>query len=359
MNREEFLISGIQQIGVGTTSVLKSWKWYKEMFGIDIKVLEDDTVAERMLRYTGGKPQKRHAAIALNLQGGGGFEIWQYSDREPVPAPFKIAVGDLGIFVAKVKSRNVEALHNELSAKWNNIGPLVKTPDGSPTFFIQDIEGNYFQIVRDSYILIEEKKLSGGMFGAMIGVSDIENALTVYRDILGYDSVVYDKTGIFDDLDFLHGGGEKYRRVLLKWSKPVRGAFSPIFTSGHIELFQALDRKPVKIYKDRYWGDPGFIQICYDVTNMKAFGRFCAEKGFAFTVDSCPDDIKFDMGDASGHFTYIEDPDGTLIEFVETHRVSIVKKLGWYIDLLSRKRDKPLPKILFRAMKLNRVKFND
>ena len=75
MNKDEFLISGIQQIGVGTTSVSKSWKWYKEMFGIDVRVLEDDTVAERMLKYTGGKPQKRHAAIALNLQGGGGFEI--------------------------------------------------------------------------------------------------------------------------------------------------------------------------------------------------------------------------------------------------------------------------------------------
>lgn len=359
MNKDEFLISGIQQIGVGTTSVSKSWKWYKEMFGIDVRVLEDDTVAERMLKYTGGKPQKRHAAIALNLQGGGGFEIWQYSDRKPVPAPFQIAVGDLGIFAAKVKCRDVVAAHKEVSAKWDKTGPLVMTPSGVPTFFMQDIEGNYFQAVQDSYILIDEKKLFGGMFGAMIGVSNIEASLAVYRDILGYDTVVYDKTGVFPDLDYLQGGIEKYRRVLLKWSKPVRGAFSPVFTSGHLELFQALDRKPIKIYEDRFWGDPGFIQICYDITNMKAFGRFCATRGFAFTVDSCPDDVKFDMGDASGQFTYIEDPDGTLIEFVETHKVSIAKKLGWYIDLLSRKRDKPLPKILFRAMKLNKIKFKD
>ena len=50
-----FLISGIQQIGVGTEDFRKSWDWYIDMFGIDVKILEDDTVAERMLPYTGGK----------------------------------------------------------------------------------------------------------------------------------------------------------------------------------------------------------------------------------------------------------------------------------------------------------------
>ena len=97
-----FLISGIQQIGVGTVDFRKSWNWYIEMFGIDVRILEDDTVAERMLPYTGGMPHKRHACIAVNLQGGGGFEIWQYSERKPSPCPFTIAVGDLGVFAAKL-----------------------------------------------------------------------------------------------------------------------------------------------------------------------------------------------------------------------------------------------------------------
>ena len=81
MEEKDFFITGIQQVGVGTTSVYDSWKWFINMFGVDIRVLEDDTVAERMLPYTGGHPRKRHAAIAVSLQGGGGFEIWQYSER--------------------------------------------------------------------------------------------------------------------------------------------------------------------------------------------------------------------------------------------------------------------------------------
>ena len=85
---------------------------------------------------------------------------------------------------------------------------------------------------------------------------------------------------------------------------------------------------------------------------MRALEKFCNEKGHPFTVDSCPGDVSFDMGDASGHFTYIEDPDGTLIELVETHKVPIVKKLGWFIDMKKRDASKPLPKFLFRAIGL-------
>ena len=85
---------------------------------------------------------------------------------------------------------------------------------------------------------------------------------------------------------------------------------------------------------------------------MKALKAYCAEKGYPFTVDSCPDDTSFDMGDASGHFCYVEDPDGTLIELVETHKIPVVKKLGWFIDMKKRDQSKSLPKFLFRMMGL-------
>ena len=89
---------------------------------------------------------------------------------------------------------------------------------------------------------------------------------------------------------------------------------------------------------------------------MRALGEFCAEKGHPFTVDSCPNDERFDMGEASGHFTYIEDPDGTLIEFVETQKIPVLKKLGIYIDMTKRDPLKPLPKFLFRLMGLTKIK---
>lgn len=349
---ENFFISGIQQVGIGTTDFRKSWNWYINIFNVDIKILEDDTVAERMLPYTGNQPQKRHACIAVNLQGGGGFEIWQYSERKPVPTPFEIAIGDLGIFAAKVKCHNVQAFHEKVAKALVECSPISKLTDGTDCFYMKDLYGNIFQIVEDQNIFIKQKCFNGGITGAMIGVTDMEKSVRFYQDVLGYDTIIYDKEGQFADWEMLAGNEQKYRRVLLADSRTPVGPFSGLMNKGTIELVQALDRTPRKIYEGRFWGDPGFIQICYDVTGMRALGEFCKQKGHPFTVDSCPGDVSFDMGEASGHFTYIEDPDGTLIEFVETHKIPIVQKLGWYIDLRKRNREKRLPKFLFRMMGL-------
>ena len=142
-----FNISGIQQIGVGTENFRKSWNWFIRMFGTDVKILEDDTVAERMLPYTGNQPQKRHACIAVNLQGGGGFEIWQYSERKPQPVGFDIAVADLGVFAAKLNCRDVPAFHKSLKARWDAVSEVGALPDGTPCFYVKDLYGNCFQLV--------------------------------------------------------------------------------------------------------------------------------------------------------------------------------------------------------------------
>lgn len=49
------------------------------------------------------------------------------------------------------------------------------------------------------------------------------------------------------------------------------------------------------------------------------------------------------MGEANGHWGYIEDFDGTLIEFIETHKVPLLKKWGININLKNRNPRKPLP----------------
>ena len=75
------IISGIQQMGIGVPNVEEIWKWYRKNFGIDIKVFEDEAEAPLMTRYTGDVIQNRTATLALSLDGGGGFEIWQYKSR--------------------------------------------------------------------------------------------------------------------------------------------------------------------------------------------------------------------------------------------------------------------------------------
>jgi catechol 2,3-dioxygenase-like lactoylglutathione lyase family enzyme len=351
-------IIGIQQIGIGVKNMREAWSWYKKAFGMDIRVFEDDAVAALMLPYTGGEPRKRHAALAINIQGGGGFEIWQYKGRIPEPPAFSIQIGDLGIFAAKVKSKNVRNSFKELSDAGISIpGGLLTGPDGKEHFFVTDPYNNIFDVVEGSSWFHNDNKHSGGTYGAIIGVSNIDAAMKVYSDILGYDHAVYDKTGVFPDLSLINGGSGKFRRVLLTHSVKRSGGFSRLFGESKIELIQALDRQPESIFKNRLWGDLGFIHLCFDIQGMHELKKECAEKGFPFTVDS---EVKsgesFDMGEAAGHFSYIEDCDGTLIEFVETHRVPILKKLGISINMTKRNPLKNLPDWLIKGMRFNRFK---
>lgn len=350
----QFYISGIQQVGIGNPDVHKAFQWYRKNFGMDIPIFEEAAEANLMLPYTAGKPQQRHAILAVNLMGGGGFEIWQYTSRTPQAPSFDIQAGDLGLYITKMKSPNVKKAFDEMKQKGLDvISPLLKDPNGKEHFFVRDLYENIFQVVSSDNWYTDGKALTGGPCGMMIGVSDIDRSVKFYNEILGYDTVIYDKQGEFEDLFSLPGGNTKFRRVLLKHSKPRVGAFSEIFGTSEIELIQVFDRQAKKIFQDRLWGDMGFIHLCFDVINMKALKEFCASKGSAFTVDGGEG---FEMGEAAGHFAYIEDPDGALIEFVETKKVPILKKLGWYLDLKKRDAKKPLPRWMLKSLRFNRVK---
>ncbi len=351
----EKVISGIQQIGIGIPDVYKATDWYRKNFGMDIKVFEDAATAELMLPYTGGKTHDRTAILTLNMKGGGGFEIWQYTSRTPQPADFDLMMGDLGINCGKIKSIDVAKTFEEMNeAGLDIITPLEKNPAGDFTFFVKDLYGNIWQVVKGLEFFKEKTpSTTGGVVGAVIGSKDIESARALYSDVLGYDEVVYDETATFADFIGLPDGDKTYRRVLLRHSKPREGGFSRMFGPTEIELIEVKGRKPRKIYKDRFWGDLGFIHLCFDIQGMDALEKDLSSNGFPFTIDSAK---SFDMGEAAGRFTYVEDPDGTLIEFVETHKVPIMKKIGWYIDMTKRDPRKNLPNWMIGALRFSRMK---
>lgn len=347
-------ITGIQQIGIGVTGVHEAFNWYRKNFGFDIKIFEEEAEVTLMLPYTGGKTWKRHAILALNLNGGGGFEIWQYKSRRPELSSFQPQLGDLGIFSARVKTTDVKKTYSQFKEKKLNLsGDVLKDPSGSEHFFIKDPYGNLFQFASEREWFGKNGFMNGGASGAIIGVSDIERAKKLYCGILGYSEIVYEKEGVFEDLKNIPGGNHTFRRMLLRHPAPRSGGFARLLGSTHIELFQALDRSPRKIFENRFWGDPGFIHICFDIIGMNYLRKECEEAGFPFRVDSSN---SFDMGEAAGHFSYIEDADGTLIEFVETHKVPILKKLGLYLNLKNRNPQKDLPNWMVKSLSMRRVK---
>lgn len=355
------IISGIQQMGIGVRDVAKAWRWYKRFFGTDAIIFDERAPAEYMLPYTGGKPRNRRAVLAMNLQGGGGFEIWQHRDFEPRAADFKILPGDYGVFACKIKCKNALATHKRYEKMGAQVSRVYQDPMGRNFFYVCDPDENVFQLVEvsgRSFWFRNENKPTGGVYGAVVGCADMEATIRFYKQMLGYDKVCSDTTEVFADLEMMGCPGQKFRRVLLAHSASRTGGFSRLLGPSEIELIQALDRpEPArKIFENRFWGELGFIQICYDVRHIDAIREKALEVGSAFTVDSIRQNPNFDMGDAAGHFAYNEDPSGTLIEYVETCRVPVMKKWGLYLNLQRFNANKPLPNWLVKALRFTRKK---
>ncbi len=347
-------ICGIQQVGIGVKDAKEAWKWYRGAFGMDISVFEDTATARLMHHYTNGKDCERFAALAMNMEGGGGFEVWQHTQMEPKPPVFEVQLGDTGIFITKMKCRNVMAAYEQhRSLGINVLSEPVKNPGGTLHYYLTDPYNNIFEVVEDQSHFMKQKSPTGGVAGTVIGVSDIDKARKVYSDILEYDDVIFDETGVFNDFAPLPGGKRRYRRILLGHKKTRTGPFSKLLGPTQIELVQSLERSPKRIFENRIWGELGFIHICFDITGMEALQKECEEKGFPFTVNSAN---SFDMGSAAGHFSYISDPDGTPIEFVETHKLPVVEKLGLYINLKKRDPEKSLPNWMVKTLTFSRDK---
>jgi len=348
-----YLISGIQQIGIGVPNLDNELQWCIRAFGTDVLIFDDEAEARLMVPYTGGEAHSRHAKLVASMCGGGGLELWQFTKRRPAPAPFPVLPGDLGICCVRMKSRDPRRTWKEMNdRRLPGVGPLTDEPEGEPTFFVRDPLGLLFQVTPAQDWFARGASPTGAVAGCMIGVSRMEVSLRFYSDVLGYDTVVSDREETFENRDPGVTAG-RCRRVVVARSQPARGAFSPLLGSSRIELVEARDRRPRKIFAGRYWGDIGFIHVCFDVRGMDALRKKCADAGFPFTVDSAG---SFRMGEAAGRFAYIEDPDGTLIEFVETYRLNLARRIGLHLDLQRRPFEKPLPRLLLRALALNRIR---
>ena len=347
-------ITGIQQVGIGVTDAEEAKHLYKDLFGMDVLIFEDKAAASLMTDYTGNEIHHRHAILSLNISGGGGFEIWQYTSRK-AKYPFNAAkLGDIGIYAVKIKSENVAAAHKYFSINQSvKISALMAAPIGRPHFWLTDSYGNQFNIVETTEHFKTGKSICGGVVGAVIGVSDMDKAVAFYTKVLGINEVEYINEAAVHDVPAGEAQGGVFKRALIKKRVGSHGAFSKLLGSVQIELVEAIERKPEKIYANRYWGDCGFIHLCFDVLDMDGLKCRSEKEGYSFSIDSAH---SFSMGSSAGRFCYVEDPDGTLIELVETHKVPIFKKMGWYLDIKKRKAGKPLPDWMIGMMALSKIK---
>ena len=350
-----YTIHGMQHLGVGVPEHGAAWKWYRKFFGLDMPFFNDEAEAELMKIYTNNRVISKRAAMVLNLKGGCAIEVVRPSTFKAKHADIEHQLGDLGINIGWVKTPNVQKAFEYFKENGAEvISEIVNMPNGWKTFHIKDLNGIPFQIVEASDFYTQSKHVTGGISGSVIGVSDMNQTMAFYG-ALGYDEVVYDESGDFEDWSALAGGDGKFRRILLTQSNPSGGGFSQLLGKTYIELVQDLsDRNPVKIYAGRQWGDIGFVHLAFDVRNMAALGEKLEELGHGFTCDT--KDV-LSMGDSTRvHCTYTEDPDGILIELIEVYKIPIIEKLGIYLNVEKRPPSQPYPNFMLKALKFMRVK---
>ena len=352
--KQQRIISGIQQVGIGVVDAKQTFDWYKTHLGFDVIVFADAAEANLMQRYTGGKPHSRYAILALNMQGGGGLEIWQYTSRTPVAKAVPPTIHDLGILAIKIRCRDVQAFYKYCQQA--QLNTLCQPQQGLLSkwhFYLKDPWDNLLEIVEDSYWFTEGRTLTGGVCGVTMGVSNLEASIPFYAGSTGTTHVVANETGSFADLKEAFGAGNTFRRSLLTSDATTKGAFSRLMGPYQIELLESSECSNLQVLAGRYWGDLGFIHVCFDINGYPAHEQIINELGKPLTVDSAN---SFNMGEAAGHFSYNEDPDGALIEYVETHKVPVLKKIGWYFNLKNRNPEKPLPDWMVKCLSFSRVK---
>ncbi|MDV7393469.1 hypothetical protein RZS08_18995, partial [Arthrospira platensis SPKY1] len=193
--------------------------------------------APLMTRYTGGKVQSRSATLAINMRGGGGFEIWQYTSRSTEPPRFTPTLGDFGIYICKLHCSNVakaHKMHREAGVKV--LTDVQADPAGTPHYLIEDPFGNLFQVIETTFQFGSTETPFGGVYGAIIGVSDMEKSLKFYNNVLGFTTIVYDHASVAD-LEIVPGtANARFRRVCLTRNEAFKGPFSPLLGSACIEL---------------------------------------------------------------------------------------------------------------------------
>ncbi|NNE56393.1 MAG: VOC family protein, partial [Flavobacteriales bacterium] len=305
-------INGIQHIGIGVNDMDASLKFYRKYFGLDIPFFDSVAPAPLMDIYTNNSTITKRASMVVNLQGGCAMEVIRPTTFEPSPCAFDILPGDLGIFCAQFKTRDIQRSYEFCKQDPPPfLSEMTSTPHGLKTFFIKDLDGNMFQYVEGDGAYVDHGHHSMGAVGCSIGVRNINEACNLYSKVLGFDKVVYDHSGEHEDFASAWQNSQNVRRVLLTQSNPPGGGFAKVTGQGYIELVQSLDREPRRIFDDRIWADNGFVHLGFDVKGMADLGEDLKQQGFGFTCDS---NDALDMGNTKVHCTYIEDRDGTWLE---------------------------------------------
>ncbi len=344
-------IHGIQHIGVAVSDMERTLPLYRQWFGMDIPFFDSVQSAPLMTVFTRNEVITKRASMVMNLRGGSAMEVIEPTSFQPAPLPTDFILGDIGIFAVhmrmseSMKARQQMHSHTACTA-------LKPDPLGAARFLIQDPDGLFFFGVEDPQTFTKTAACIGGIGGLSIGVSNIAASKAFYAN-LGFDQVLYEGSGTYEDLHGFPGGDQFVERLILGTKEMATGPFGAVIGFSKIELIAAPHRNAQKIFRGRIWGDTGFVHLGLDVFNMT--GLQSELKANAIEVH-CDSNEALSMGKTSVHCAYICDPDGVLIELIEVYKIPLIEKWGLFLNVHGKRVGRHLPKWLIQLLRFSRIK---
>lgn len=344
-------IHGIQHIGVAVSDMNRTLPLYRKWFGMDIPFFDSIQDAPLMRVFTHNQTITKRASMVMSLRGGSAMEVIEATSFKAAPLPSDFMLGDIGIFAIHMRmSDAAEALRQFDQSVLKST--LCKDPLGAGRFLIQDPDQNYFVAIEDAQVYDASQAMLGGAGGLSIGVSNIEAAIGFYG-LLGFDQILYQGSGVYEDLKGYPGGDQEVERVILGTKEPARGPFGAVIGSSIIELICSHKRPRQKIFRGRIWGDIGFVHLGLDVFDMAGLQKELKANAIDIHCDS---NEALSMGKTKVHCAYICDPDGVLIELIEVYKIPLLEKWGIFLNVHGKRTGKHLPKWLIRLLRFARIK---
>lgn len=345
-------VHGIQHIGVAVSQMERSLPFYRKVLGMDIPFFDSIQAAPLMQVFTRQEVVTKRASMVMNLKGGSAMEIIQATSFTPQAMPADFLLGDLGIFALHMRASSLPEAKIHLGRLLIDFSDEVPDPLGKGRVALKDPDGQFIFIVEDDQIYEPTTHPIGGVGGISIGVSDISAAKAFYA-LFGFDQVLYEATDVFADFASFPGGEQPLTRVILGTKTAAEGPFGAVIGCSKLELISTPNRKGQKIFRNRIWGDVGFVHIGLDVLDMKGLAARLAQNDIQFKCDSAS---ALSMGKTQVHCAYVVDPDGILVELIEVYRIPIIEKLGLFINVHGRRASKHLPRWILKLLRFSRIK---
>lgn len=302
---------------MGVRDAGRSYDFYRGLMGFRIKLSDKTEYMEELEPIVGALVEMR-VIMAMNVAGGAAVELVEHTSTRPMEPSRPPCWGDIGYLELGLKAFRLDDLYLDLRSR----GVRFLTPVRSMRLssggveryaYLRDPDGLLLQLVEAPG---GKRPAVGGVRHVAVGVSDMDRARRFYGGVLGFTETIHEFQGRIHELNEITGGEEM--EVLILGHRPLADSVLPLLERPIVKLVHTPGYKGESIYQGRRWGDIGLMEMAFDVIDLPSTTNELISR----EAELLHPPTRVDMGSGTrGSFSCLKDPDGNILEMVESERV--------------------------------------